>query len=65
MAMAPRVSMILAIDNNGEAYVSLSQSNSNSSMMALFIKDLVRILDKENTDWRRDTIWFWDGAPYH
>ena len=30
MALAPRVSMILAIDNFGEAYVSLTQSNSNS-----------------------------------
>ena len=33
--------------------------------MSLFIQELVKKLDRERPNWRRDTIWFWDGASYH
>ena len=57
--------MILAIDNKGKIYFSLLQANSNSSVMQVFMRGLVDILDKEDRHWRSNTIIFWDGASYH
>jgi hypothetical protein len=36
--MAPRVSMFTALDTLGNVYVSLAQSNSNESMMSLYLQ---------------------------
>ena len=63
--MAPRVSMFTAIDTLGNVYVSLSQSNSNEPMMSLYLQQLVLKLDKERSDWRRNTVVTMDGASYH
>ena len=40
--MMPRISMIVAMDTNGNVYQSLTQSNSNSKIMELFFRQLVR-----------------------
>ena len=37
LSLVPRISMILALDNNGQVYLTLTQANSNSQVMALFI----------------------------
>ena len=63
--MAPRVSMFTALDTLGNVYLSLSQSNSNEPMMSLYLQQLVLKLDKERSDWRRNTVVTMDGAPYH
>ena len=36
----PRISMITAVDTQGEVFLSLSQSNTNSNTFKLFIKEL-------------------------
>ena len=41
----PRVTLIGAIDNFGEAYVSISQANSNAETFKLFFNELVQVLD--------------------
>ena len=33
--------------------------------MELFFHSLARTLDKERTDWRKDTVLLLDNAPYH
>ena len=43
----PRISMLIAIDTLGNLYLSLTQSNSNSKIMSIFLKELVKKLDKE------------------
>ena len=63
--MAPRVSMFVALDTLGNVYLSLSQSNSNESMMSLYLQQLVLKLDKERPDWRKNTVVTMDGASYH
>ena len=63
--MQPRISMIVAVDRYGEVYLSLTQSNSNQSMMGIFIERLSLKLDKTNPHWRNNTIICWDGAAYH
>ena len=57
--------MITAVDKLGNIYLCLSQSNSNKSMMALFMEQLVLKLDKLNPHWRNSTVIQWDGAAYH
>ena len=37
LSLVPRISMILALDNYGQVYLTLTQANSNSQVMALFI----------------------------
>jgi hypothetical protein len=57
--------MILAMDNRGKVYTSLLQTNSNKSIMQIFMKGLVEIIEKEDKHFRNNTIFFWDGAAYH
>ena len=47
-AIAPRISMITAVDKLGNIWLSLTQSNSNKSMMGAFMSALVKKLDKQN-----------------
>ena len=63
--MQPRISMIVALDNYGQTYVSLSQGNTDTSTIELFLRDLVSQVAEEDRRWRQNTIFFWDGAPYH
>ena len=57
--------MLAAIDNHGDAYFSLLQSNNNQYTYAEFIRELAKRLDKERPGWRVDTIWLVDGAKMH
>ena len=57
--------MITGVDKLGNIYLCLTQSNSNKSMMGLFMEKLVLKLDKQNPHWRYSTIIQWDGAAYH
>ena len=57
--------MITGIDNEGNIYVSLTQSNSNSEIMELFFRHLVKELDRESRYWRHHSVILLDGAPYH
>lgn len=36
----PRASMILALDQFGDSYISLSQANTNSSTFRIFVRHL-------------------------
>ena len=61
----PRITLILGIDTLGNVYYSLAQANSNSSMMELFFRELVSILDKDQPSWRNTIVMLVDGASYH
>ena len=65
LQMRPRISMIIGIDTSGAVYLSLLQANSNSQVMDIFFRALVKQLDRERKGWRRDTVLILDGAPYH
>lgn len=62
---APRISLLLAMDNFGESYISVSQSNTNSNTILLFVRDLIRQLSQSSRHWRKNTLIYWDGAAYH
>ncbi len=62
--MTNRISMIVAVDNTGEVYLSLSQSNSNKLVMVAFLRELVSKLNTEGRAWRSKTVIVHDGAKY-
>ena len=57
--------MIAAIDTEGSLYMSLTQFNTDSDAMLMFMTHLCRTLTAESKDWREDTYWLLDNAPYH
>ena len=57
--------MIAAIDTEGNIWFTLSQANTESNMIALFLHSLTKVLDKESPGWQEDTIFMWDNATYH
>jgi len=46
--VVPRISLIAALDNFGEIYLSFTMANTDSKIMALYIRELVKVLDKED-----------------
>ena len=60
-SIAPRISMIVAVSSHGDVWVCLSHSNSNKSMMGVFVEKLCLKLDQQNPHWRNTHILTWDG----
>ena len=65
LQLVPRISMIVGIDTSGQIYLSLVQSNSNQKIMEIFFHKLVKVLDKERSGWKSNTIILLDNAKYH
>ena len=65
LPILPRISMIAGLDTRGKVYLSLVQSNSSNKIMEIFFHQLVKKLDRERRDWRKDTVIIIDNAPYH
>lgn len=63
--MAPRLSLIAALDIDGMVYFSLTHANTDSDVMLAFFQQLMRQLDNEDSDWQSKTIFLLDGARYH
>ena len=57
--------MIAALDTEGCIYYSLTQANTDSDVMMIFLQHLVEQLDLERPSWRDDTLLLLDGAKYH
>ena len=64
-SVSPRVSMIAALDTEGNVWFTLAHSNSDSNTMALFLRSLSDALDIESPNWQDNTVLLWDNAPYH
>ena len=61
----PRVSLIVAMDTEGEVYASFTQVNTDAEVFRLYISNLARQLDADRPHWRNDTVILLDGAKYH
>lgn len=62
--MRPAVSLIMAIDNFGVVYASMTNVNTDNRVMQLYLRELVKVLDKEDRNWRSYTCLVHDGASY-
>ena len=51
-----RISLIAALDTEGNIYYSLTQANTDQDVMMVFLLHLVELLDLERPSWREDTI---------
>ena len=61
----PRLSLIAAIDTEGKIFVALTQVNTNTDVMKLYLWHLVQHLEKEDANFRQNTIFQLDGVRYH
>ena len=57
--------MIAALDNNGNVWFSLAHATTDRDVIALFLNQLVKMLDAEEPGWQEESIFLWDNAPYH
>ena len=65
LALAPRISVIAALDTDGEVYLTLHQANTNGDNMILFFKHLILSLDKNKPTWRKTHVWMLDNATWN
>ncbi len=63
--MTPRLSLIAALDTDGRVYFTLTHANTDSDVMLVFMRHLMMQLDREDSDWRKKTVFLLDGARYH
>jgi hypothetical protein len=63
--VVPRVTIIGAISNMGESFMSILQDNTDQDVIQLFLLELFEILDRNSPGWKRDSFLFWDCASYH
>ena len=49
--VAPRLTLIAALDTDGRVYFTMTHSNTDSDLMLVFMKHLMNQLDRENPGW--------------
>ena len=64
-SVSPRLSLIAALDTEGRVWFALSNANTDSNMISLFIHSLMNHLNEEIPGWQEETVFQWDNAPYH
>ena len=63
--LQPRISVIAAIDTEGESYLSLSITTTDADTFRLFIQKLEIKLNTERPGWKEDTTILIDNAKPH
>ena len=54
--LSPRITLIVALDTEGKIYCSLLQANSDEDTMRLFLIELIKTLDYEDKNWRKNSV---------
>ena len=57
--------MIMAMDTNSRIFACLTQVNTDSKVMGVYINELIKTLNKQDVNWRKSHILLVDGAKYH
>ena len=63
--LTQRVNMIAGIDTEGRIYVSLTQVNTDTDIMLMFLSRLCTVLTRERPDFRSNTVILLDGCSSH
>ena len=61
----PRISLKAALDTEGRVWCALTQANTDSDVMTLFLRYLTRQLDLETPGWQDNTTILLDNATWH
>lgn len=65
MQLSARISVIAALSTNGDLFLSLTQVNTDSTMISMFLYHLSSKLGALDPHWRKSTVFLLDGAAYH
>ena len=49
--VAPRLSLITALDTDGKIWCSLTQANTDGDVMVTFLQHLIKQLNREDAGW--------------
>ena len=63
--VAPRLSLISALDTSGRVWAALTQANTNGDIMVMFLRYLVRQLERDDPLWADKTTILLDNAAWH
>jgi len=63
--VAPRISLILAMDTEGRMWFALTHANTDSDIMTTFLRYLSRQLDIETPGWQEEATILLDNAKWH
>ena len=63
--VAPRISVIAALDTAGHVYCALTQATTDSDVMCTFLRHLKRQLDQETPGWEENSTILVDNASWH
>ena len=63
--VAPRLSLIAAIDTQGHVWFALTQANTDSNVLLAFFRALLQVMALESPGFEKDTVFLLDGARYH
>ena len=61
----PRISLIVALDTDGMIWCALTQANTDSDVMTMFLRYLMRELDRGSPGWQENTTILLDNAAWH
>jgi hypothetical protein len=59
------MSIIAAVANNGDFYFTINKGINSGATFVLFLMKLSLHLETINKDWRSDTVFLVDNAPFH
>ena len=63
--MTPRLSVLTAIDTDGNVYNAITGVNTDSDVFRLFLAKLCDKLYAEDAQYKQHVVLHFDGAPYH
>ena len=63
--VAPRVSLIAALDTEGRVWSMLTHSITDTNVMTAFLRHLARQLDSESPGWQDESTILLDNAAWH
>ena len=61
----PRLALIAALDSDGRIHFALTHSNTDSQVIASFLKRLCDSMNLFDPDWRNNSVILLDRARYH
>ena len=61
----PRLSLLAALDTDGKIWAALTQANTDADVMTMFLRHLVRELDRDDPLWATKSTILIDNAAWH
>jgi hypothetical protein len=63
--MAKRITMVGAVDSDGNSFLKLSLAVSNTTTTLIALAQLIKLYDEKDPNWKSKSVVNLDGASYH